>query len=65
MHGARPPDGAQLWATSGGDLLVVDPARASIVTRLTLGGTAAHIAFNHAGTTAFVANEAGWVDVIR
>ena len=70
-HGAKiygvamSPDGAQLWATSGGELLVVDPARASIVSRLTLGGTAAHIAFDRTGTTAFVANEAGWVDVIR
>lgn len=62
---AMSPDGAQLWATSLGDLLVVDPARASIVTRLTLGGTAAHIAFDRAGTTGFVANEKGWVDVIR
>jgi DNA-binding beta-propeller fold protein YncE len=62
---AMSPDGTQLWATSLGDLLVVDPARAAISTRLTLGGTAAHIAFDRAGTTAFVANESGWVDVIR
>jgi DNA-binding beta-propeller fold protein YncE len=62
---AMSPDGAQLWATSLGELLVVDPSRGSIVTRLTLGGTAAHIAFDRAGTTAFVANESGWVDVIR
>ena len=62
---AMSPDGAQLWATSLGDLLVVDPASASIVSRLTLGGTAGYIAFDRAGTTAFVANEQGWVDVIR
>ena len=62
---AMSPDGAQLWATSLGDLLVVDPALASIVTRVTLGGAASHIAFDRAGTTAFVANESGWVDVIR
>ena len=62
---AMSPDGERLWATSGGDLLIVDPARASIVSRVTLGGTAAHIAFDHAGKTAFVANEAGWLDVIR
>jgi DNA-binding beta-propeller fold protein YncE len=62
---AMSPDGAQLLATSAGELLVVDPARASIVTRVTLGGTPAHIAFDRAGTTAFVANEGGWVDVIR
>jgi DNA-binding beta-propeller fold protein YncE len=62
---AMSPDGAQLWATALGDLLVVDPVSASIVTRLTLGGAAGHIAFNPAGTTAFVTNEQGWVDVIR
>ena len=62
---ALSPDGTQLWATSLGDLLVVDPAQGSIVTRLALGGTAGYIAFDPAGTTAFVSNDQGWVDVIR
>jgi DNA-binding beta-propeller fold protein YncE len=62
---ALSPDGAQLWATSLGDLVIVDAASGSIVNRLTLGGTAAHIGFDPAGTTAFVTNQAGWVDVIR
>ena len=62
---AMSPDGAQLWATSLGELLVVDAARGAIETRLTLGGTPAHIAFDRAGTTAFVTNRAGWVDVVR
>ena len=62
---AMSPDGAQLLATSGDQLLVVDPAAGSIVKRLTLGGIPAHIAFDRSGTVAFVANESGWVDVIR
>lgn len=62
---ALSPDGTQLWATSLGDLLVIDPAQGSIVTRLTLGGTAGYVAFDPAGTTAFVSNDLGWVDVIR
>ena len=63
---AQSPDATQLWATTPtGELLVVDPVGASIVTRLTLGGIPNHIAFDPSGTTAFVANEAGWVDVIR
>lgn len=62
---AMSPDGSQLLATSLGDLLVVDPAKASLVTRIPLGGTAAHIAFDRAGATAFVSNQAGWVDIIR
>jgi len=62
---AMSPDGAQLWATSLGELLIVDPVSVSIAKRLNLGGTAAHIAFDRAGTTGFVTNEQGWVDVIR
>jgi DNA-binding beta-propeller fold protein YncE len=62
---ALSPDGTQLWATALGDLLVIDPVRASIVTRVALGGTPGHVAFDRAGTTAFVTNEQGWVDVVR
>ena len=62
---ALSPDGTQLWATSLGDLLIIDPAQGSIFGRVTLGGTAGQIAFDRAGTTAFVANDQGWVDVIR
>ena len=62
---ALSPDGTQLWATAAGDLLVVDPVRGAVVTRVTLGGTPGHIAFDRAGTTAFVSNEGGWVDIVR
>jgi DNA-binding beta-propeller fold protein YncE len=62
---ALSPDGTQLWATSLGDVLVIDPVQGSIVTRLTVGGSAGRIAFDRAGATAFVANDQGWVDVIR
>jgi len=62
---AMSPDGAQLLATSADQLLVVDPVAGSIVKRLTLGGKPAHVAFHRSGTVAFVANESGWVDVIR
>ena len=58
-------DGAQLWATSFGDVLVIDAARETTITRLPLGGTPVRIAFDQAGTAAFVANVNGWVDVIR
>jgi YVTN family beta-propeller protein len=63
---AMSPDGAQLYITSFfGTLTIVDRAKRSVVTQLTLGGTPRHIAFDKLGKTALVANEDGWVDVIK
>jgi DNA-binding beta-propeller fold protein YncE len=60
------PDGEQLYVTTiYGQLVIVDRVRRSIVKRLALGGVPAHVAFDRLGKTAVVANEYGWVDIIK
>jgi DNA-binding beta-propeller fold protein YncE len=63
---AMTPDGAQLYITTiFGKLTIVDRAKRTIVSQLTLGGVPRHVAFDKLGKTALVANEDGWVDVIK
>lgn len=63
---AMSPDGAQLYVTSpSGRLTILDRATRAIVRRFDLGGIPRHVAFDRTGATAVIANEGGWVDVIR
>ena len=60
------PDGEQLFVTTTlGELVIVDRAGRSVVKRIRLGGVPAHVAFDRLGKTAVVANEFGWVDIIK
>jgi DNA-binding beta-propeller fold protein YncE len=63
---AMSPDGQQLYVTTFfGELAIVDAVRLAVVKRIVLGGTPAHVAFDRLGRTAVVANENGWVDIIK
>lgn len=60
------PDGTQLYvALFDSKLAIVDRATRTVVSTLTLGGIPLGVAFDPQGTTAFVVNLEGWVDVIR
>ena len=60
------PDGAQIYvALFDSKLVIVDRATRTVVSTLTLGGYPLGTAFDPDGTTAFVVNLEGWVDVIR
>lgn len=66
--GVKPtPDGVRLYATypRTGLIRIIDRATRTIVSTLTVGGTPRRIAFDRWGTIALVANEAGFVTVIR
>jgi YVTN family beta-propeller protein len=64
---ALTPDGSELYLTSPttGAARVVDIRSRSVVYNFTLRGTPRRVAFDATGRTAFIANEADWVDVIR
>jgi len=60
------PDGTQIYvALFDSKLVIVDRATRTVVSTLTLGGNPLAVAFDPQGTTAFVVNLEGWVDVIR
>ena len=60
------PDGQQIYvALSESKAAIVDVATRTIVSTFTLGGYPLGVAFDPQGTTAFVVNLEGWVDVIR
>ena len=60
------PDGTQIYvALFDSKVAIVDRATRTVVSTLTLGGIPLGVAFDSAGTTAFVVNLEGWVDVIR
>ena len=60
------PDGTQIYvALFDAKVTIVDRATRTIVSTLTLGGLPLGVAFDPQGTTAFVVNLEGWVDVIR
>lgn len=46
-------------------MIIVDRAARAVVLRIHVGGYPRSIAFDKLGTVAFVANENGWVDVIK
>lgn len=64
---AMAPDGTHLYATSAltGNVFVINRATRAIVRTINVGGVPRRVAFSPDGLTAFVANEGGWVDVIR
>jgi YVTN family beta-propeller protein len=61
------PDWRQLYISSslGGVVYLLDWKTGSTLKTVTTGGTPRRIAFAADGTTAVVANEAGWVDFIK
>ena len=60
------PDGTQIYVTLfDSKLAIVDRATRTVVSTLTLGGYPLEVAFDPTGSTAFVVNLEGWVDVIR
>lgn len=64
---ALTPDGSELYLTSPttGTARIVDVRSRTVVYTFTLRGTPRRIAFDATGRTAYIANEADWVDVIR
>lgn len=64
---ARSPDGAVLYAglALAGRVIVVDPATLTVRDVLETGGRPRRIAFDPPGHCALIANEAGWMDVVR
>ena len=48
-----------------GRVLVIDAHTLAILATLTVGGKPREIAFDRSGRHAFIANEAGWVDVVH
>lgn len=61
------PDWRQLYISSslGGAIYLIDWKSGATLRRVATGGTPRRIAFTADGSTAVVANEAGWVDFIR
>jgi YVTN family beta-propeller protein len=60
------PDGTQIYvALFDQRVAIVDRATRTVLSTLTLGGIPYGVAFDPQGTTAFVINLEGWVDVIR
>ena len=60
------PDSTQIYVSLlDGALQILDRADRSVVRTVRLGGRPRRIGFDRAGTTAVVANEAGWVDILR
>ena len=60
------PDSTQIYVgLLDGSLQILDRADRSVVRTIKLGGRPRRIGFDRSGTTAVVANEAGWVDILR
>ena len=60
------PDGRRIWmASTNGELTVLDRTSRNVVARATLGVTPRRIAFDASGTTAVIANEGNWVNIVR
>jgi YVTN family beta-propeller protein len=61
------PDWRQLYISSalGGAVYMIDWKTGTTLNTITTGGTPRRISFTTDGTTAVVANEAGWVDFIQ
>ena len=60
-------DGTRVYVASAmtGVVATVDASTGAVLRTLSVGGTPRRIAFDAAGTTAVVANEGNWVDLIR
>jgi len=61
------PDGTMIWVGqyTAGQVQVFDRSTRALRRTIRTGGTPRRIAFNHAGTLAVIANEAGWVDFVK
>jgi YVTN family beta-propeller protein len=61
------PDESQVYvtATNPGRVIVLDRATRSVVRVFNVGGVPRRVTFTADGLTALIANESGWVDVIR
>jgi YVTN family beta-propeller protein len=64
---ALTPDGSDLYVTSSsnGVVAVIDRKSRAIRKLLTVTGTPRRVAFSPDGKTAVIANEGGWVDVVK
>jgi len=64
---ALSPDDAVVYASLlySGLVVIVDPLTLSVKTSLHVGGKPRRICFNARGSMALVANEEGWVDLVR
>jgi len=64
---ALSPDDAVVYVSLlvAGDVVVIDGHTLEVVTTLHPGGRPRRIAFDGTGRQALIANEAGWVDVVR
>ena len=64
---ALSPDEAHVYVSlsNAGKVDVVNLAARRVTISLDVGGTPRRIAFDHHGRNAIVANEAGWVDLVR
>ncbi|HEV2084083.1 MAG TPA: hypothetical protein VGR09_03300 [Gemmatimonadales bacterium] len=58
------PDGSRLYVAGGPNVKIVDRLSRTLIDSLVVGGGAVRIALSPDGGTAFVANQAGWVNVI-
>lgn len=60
-------DRAEIWVsvTSSGEVKVLDRVRRTVLRTITTGGRPRRIAVAASGSGAVVANEAGWVDIVR
>jgi YVTN family beta-propeller protein len=73
LPGLRPfglavtPDGAQIYVASSntGQIAILDRRTGALVQLLPVGGMPRRIGFDASGSTAVIANESNWVDVIR
>jgi len=65
---ARRPNTGKLYVTTayfGGKVFIIDPTTRTITRAIFTGGSTRQVAFNAAGTVAFVPNEGGWVDFLK
>jgi YVTN family beta-propeller protein len=64
---ARSPDDKQVYVSmpAAGRVAVIDRATRTQVRTIVTGGAPRNIAFDRVGTTAAIANEAGWVDFVQ
>ncbi|HEX5962456.1 MAG TPA: hypothetical protein VFY42_01925 [Gemmatimonadales bacterium] len=58
------PDGSRLYVAGGVNVKIVDRASRTLIDSIVVGGGARRIALSRDGGAAFVANEAGWINVI-
>lgn len=60
-------DGSTLWAATsfGGMVYRITTSNMTIATSVSVGGTAQEVVYHEASGTLYVANESGWLDVLK